>query len=228
MNEHVYIHERIPIEGGGRGKMIELVRDRWGPHFEVAYGVRLVGVWAEVGSTAAWPQVRVHWEMDDWDHFARAQAGRYPMEERDVFLTEIWNQALDYRHGGHSALLRAAPFSPSYATMAADGLIGEVILHEDVRARPGRMAEYHAALEAEFLPVAQARGLRLLGAYEHALVPNTGMNLWGLRDWTHWQELMESEPEDATWREWSDRQGEWLDDLDGFLVAVPPTKALRT
>ncbi|GMU77979.1 MAG: hypothetical protein AMXMBFR46_07760 [Acidimicrobiia bacterium] len=228
MNERVYIHERIPIEGGARGRMIEMIRTRWAPHLASRYGVRLLGVWAEVGSTAAWPQVRVHWEMDDWDHFARAQGSQYPMEERDVFLTEIWNQALEYRRGGHSELLRAAPFSPDVAAIEAQQLVGDIILHEDVRSLPGRMADYHAALEAEYLPLAEARGLQLLGAYEHALVPNVGLNLWSLRDWPHWQSLMEAEPDDEELRTWSDRQGEWLDDIDGFLVAVPPSGALRT
>jgi len=120
VNDCVYIHECIPIEGGGRGKMIEMIRSRWAPHVERVHGVRLVGVWAEVGSTAAWPQVRVQWEMDDWDHFARAQAGQYPMEERDVFVAELWNQALEYRRGGHSSLLRPAPFSPDRATIEAE------------------------------------------------------------------------------------------------------------
>lgn len=228
MNECVYIHECIPIEGGGRGRVIELLRSRWAPHLARSYGVRLVGVWAEVGSTAAWPQVRVQWEMDDWEHFARAQAGRYPMEERDIYLAEIWNQALEYRRGGHSMLLRPAPFSPAVAKIESEQLVGDVILHEDVRSQPGRMREYHAALESEYLPLADARGLRLVGAYEHALVPNTGLNLWALRGWDHWQSLMEAEPDDDELREWSDRQGEWLTDIDGFLLAAPPAGALRT
>jgi hypothetical protein len=228
MNDCVYIHECIPIEGGARGKMIEMIRSRWAPHVANVYGVRLLGVWAEVGSTAAWPQVRVQWEMDDWAHFARAQAGQYPMEERDVFVADLWNQALEYRVGGHSALLRPAAFSPDLARIEAEQRVGDIVLHEDVRARPGRMADYHAALESEYLPLAEARGLRLLGAYEHALVPNTGINLWALSGWDHWQTLMESEPGDAELQAWSDRQGEWLADLDGFLVAVPPSGALRT
>jgi hypothetical protein len=227
-NRHVYVHERIAIEGGGRGRMIEMIRTRWAPHLEQRYGVRLLGVWATVGSTADWPEVRVHWEMDDWEQFARAHAGQYPMEERDVFLTELWNQALDYRKGGHSMLLRAASFSPDVASITADAISGDVILHEDVRSLPGRMADYHAALQSEYLPLAEARGLRLLGVYEHALLPNTGMNLWALRDWPHWQTLMESEPDDAELAAWTDRQGEWLADIDGFLVAVPPSGALRT
>ena len=48
MNGRVYIHDTLPIEGGARGKMIELIRSRWGPHLEHTHGVRLVGVWATV------------------------------------------------------------------------------------------------------------------------------------------------------------------------------------
>lgn len=228
MNDCVYIHECIPIEGGARGKMIEMIRTRWAPHVERMYGVRLFGVWAEVGSTAAWPQVRVQWEMDDWDHFAAAQAGQLPMEERDVFVTDLWNQALEYRRGGHSSLLCPTAFSPDLAALAAGGIGGELVLHEDVRSLPGRMADYHAALEATYLPLAEARGLRLLGAYAHALAPNVGVNLWTIDGWERWQALMEAEPTDAEMREWSDGQGEWLEDIDGFLVAVPPAAALRT
>jgi len=228
MNDCVYIHERIPIEGGARGRMIEMLRTRWAPHLEQVHGVRMVGVWATVGSTGEWPEVRVQWEMDDWDHFARAQAGQYPMEARDVYLAEIWSQALEYRRGGHSMLLRPASFSPDLAAITTGALAGEVVLVEDVRSLPGRMGDYHAALAAELLPRAEARGLRLLGAYEHALVPNTGVNLWALRGWDHWQTLMEAEPDDAELRAWTERQGEWLADIDGFLVAAPPAEALRT
>ena len=224
----VHLHEVIPIEGGARGRMIEMIRSRWAPHLEATYGVRLFGVWAEVGSTAAWPQVRVQWEYDDLDHFARAQAGQYPFEERDVFVADLWNQALEYRQGGTSALLRPAPFSPDLAAVTAGGLMGEVVLHEDFVTRPGRTAAYHAALEQEGLPLAAARGLRLLGTYANALRPNEGMTLWGLESWDHWRSLMEAQATDAEWRAWTDRQGEWLADLDGFLVAVPPSGALRT
>jgi hypothetical protein len=228
VNQCVYIHESIPIEGGARGKMIEMLRTRWAPHLEQHYGVRMLGAWAPVGSTAEWPEVRVQWEMDDWDHFARAQHGQHPMEERDVYVAELWNQALEYRHGGHSALLRAAPYSPDLATIVREEIAGDVWLHEDVRSKPGQMRAYHEALQSEFLPLAEARGLRLVGAYEHAVVPNTGLNLWALQGWDHWQSLMESEPTDDDWQEWTVRQGEWLADIDGFLVVPPPREALRT
>jgi hypothetical protein len=228
VNDRVYVHQRLAIEGGGRGAMIELLRTRWAPHLERRYGVRLFGIWATVGSTGEWPEVRVQWEVDDWAHWGRAQAGQVPMEERDVFLTELWAQALELRTSGHTMLLEPAPCSPDLATITAAALAPEVVLHEDVRSRPGLMGEYHRALEAELVPLAEARGLRLLGAYRHALVPNIGVNLWALPDWDHWRALMEAEPDDPEMRAWTERQAAWLADLDGFLVVPPPAMALRT
>lgn len=228
MNNCVYIHESIAIEGGARGRMIEMIRSRWAPHLAQVHGVRLVGVWATVGSTATWPEVRVQWEMDGWDAFARAQSGQHPMEERDVFLTELWNQALEYRRGGHAMLLRPAPFSPDLAAITAGEITGDVVLHEDVRSRPGCMRDYHAALQAEHLPLAEALGLRLLGAYEHALVPNVGLNHWALRDWDQWQALMEQGAESSRMNAWNERWSAWLTDIDSFIVAAPPSTALRT
>ena len=125
-------------------------------------------------------------------------------------------------------MLRPAPFSPDLATIVRDDITGDVVLHEDVRSRPGQMGAYHEALHTELLPLAEARGLRLVGAYEHALRPNIGLNLWALQGWDHWHTLMEAEPTDAEWQAWTVRQGEWLADIDGFLVVPPPQEALRT
>src|SRR5262249_47184982 len=81
---------------------------------------------------------------------------------------------------------------------------------------------------SRFAPLAEKRGLRLLGAYAHALVPDVGLNLWVLPSWDRWRELMEAEPRDREWRDWHDGLGEWLVDLDGLLVVPPPPGALRT
>ena len=79
-----------------------------------------------------------------------------------------------------------------------------------------------------YLSLAKKRGIRLLGAYSHALVPNTGLNLWALKGWEHWQQLMEAEPGDKELRAWTEGQREWLEDSDAFLVVQPPQGALRT
>ena len=70
--------------------------------------------------------------------------------------------------------------------------------------------------------------MRLLGAYAHALRPNRGVNLWVLEGWDQWCQLMETEPSDSALRAWNDGLGEWLADIDGFLVVPPPQGALRT
>ena len=220
----VYIYERIDIDGGGRGKFIELVRTWWARHAEERYGIRLAGVWATVGSTANWPEADLLWEMDDWAHFARAQQAQFPLEDKDAYGTELWNQALAYRQHGHALLLTPAAFSPESPRVEPE----QVFLYEDVRTKPGGIDAYHAALRDEYLPVAQKRGLRLFGAYAHALRPNTAVNLWALDGWDHWCELMETEDADPGAQAWLGRCAELLDDLDAYVLAVPPAVNLRT
>ena len=113
----VYIFERIDITGGGRGKFIELIRSTWARYAELRHGVRLAGVWATIGSTGAWPEANLMWEMDDWDHFAAASAATYPMEDKDLLLNEMWRQALAWRSGGKSALLVPSDSSPTVADL---------------------------------------------------------------------------------------------------------------
>jgi hypothetical protein len=226
VNECIYLHQRIAILMGQRGAMIEMIRNRWAPHLERKHGVRLFGVWATAGSTGEWPEVRVQWEFDGWDHFARASEGQHPMEERDTYLTELWNQALDFRRGGHSLLLRPAACAPELTAVREEAITGDVVLCENVQARPARMAAYHDALASTFVPMAEARGVRLLGAYEHVLVPNIGLNLWVIPGWDEWKNLMRDSDPDL--RAWNRGLSEWLKDLDGFLIVPPPTEALRT
>jgi hypothetical protein len=227
VNERVYIHQRMSILMGQRGAMVEMMRSRWAPHLERRYGVRLAGVWATAGSTGEWPEMRVQWEFDDWDHVARASAGQNPMEERDTYLTELWNQALNFRRGGASMLLRPASFSPDLATIRSGGIAGDVVLCENVRARPGRMAAYHDALEGAYIPAGETRGIQLLGAYTHAIVPNIGLTLWVLPGWDEWKALMKESHAPGV-QPWNGGLGEWLDDLDGFVIVPPPTEGLRT
>ncbi len=224
----VYIFERIEIEGGGRGKLLEMIRGDWARHAEERFGVRLAGVWATVGSTGRWPEADLLWEMEDWDHFAEAQQSQFPREDKDAFGTELWYRALAYRQRGNASLLCPAPCSPGPREALARDPGGELLLCESVRSKPGALAAYHDALGKDYLPVAEARGLRLFGAWRHALRPNQGLNLWALRGFEHWRELMESEGSDAGALHWLERCAELLEDLDAHLLAAPPRARLRT
>ena len=126
----------IPIEGGGRGKMIEMLRTRWAPHLANVYGVRLLGAWAEVGSTAAWPQVRVQWEMDDWEALGRAAGARLPLADKDPYGCEIERHSLPLRSGGRRSLLVATSYSPDRARIQAERLSAAVVMQESFVARP--------------------------------------------------------------------------------------------
>jgi hypothetical protein len=204
----VFIHEQLDVDGGGRGKLIELIRNRWAPHMEREHGVRLVGAWATVGSTAAWPEVRLQWEMANWEAFARAQTGQHPCEEQDVFLSELCSPDHDFEHVG----------------VLANG----VVLVENVTAKAGQLGHYHEALASRFAPLAGARGMRLIGLYENAVHPNCGMNLWSFPGWDEWRDYLAGEDGDSERRDWTDGLRTWLAELDGFLVVSPPKGILRT
>ena len=194
MNRHVYVHERIAIEGGGRGRMIEMIRTRWAPHLEAGHGVRLVGVWATVGSTADGPKSACsgRWTTGTT---SRVRVGRS--------VPDGGARRLPHRAVEPGARL---PARRSLDVAAADGVLArrrddrrtaspaDVVLREDVRSMPGRMADVPRGAAVRVRPLAEARGLRLLGAYEHAVVPNTRHSTSGrCASWEHWKTLMEAE-----------------------------------
>jgi hypothetical protein len=228
MARPVYVFESFDVIRAGRGELIEMLRSRWAPHLEEEYGVRLVGVWATAGSTANWPEANALWEMDDWDHFARAQQARYPLEEKDAYGCELARHSLPLRSGGERALLVGAPFSPDRSRVVAEGLAGPVVLRENATALPGGLDAYLEALESEYLPLARARGLALLGCYENALRPNRAVSLWSFRSWAHVRDHMESLHGDTELAAWERRRDALLEDTEGWLLAPPPAGALRT
>ncbi len=224
----IYVFETIDVIGAGRGALIDRYQTGWGPHLEDEFGIRMVGVWATAGSTASWPEANVLWEMDDWEQFGRAQAARFPLEEKDPYGCELDRHALPLRAGSRHDLLIGTEFSPTRAQIHGDDGRGSVVLRENIRSQPGRLSEYHAAIETEYLPVATARGIGLVGAYTHSLRPNLGMNLWSFRDWAHVCETMETLPDNPERTAWTTRQESLLDDIEGWLLAAPPAGTLGT
>lgn len=224
----IHVFETIDVIGAGRGALIDRIQTGWAPHLEDEFGIHMVGVWATAGSTGNWPEANILWEMDDWEQFGRAQAARFPLEEKDPYGCELERHSLPLRSGGRHDLLIGATFSPSRVQVEAEGRAGTVILRENVRSRPGAFADYQAAVETEYVPLASRRGIELLGSYAHALRPNHGMNLWSFRDWTHVRETMEAIDTDDERATWAAREAELLDDIEGWLLAPPPATALGT
>jgi hypothetical protein len=224
----VYVFETFDVIRAGRGELIEMLRSRWAPYLEEAFGVRLFGVWATAGSTANWPEANALWEMDDWDHFARAQQARYPLEDKDAYGCELARHSLPLRSGGERSLLVGTSFSPDRARVVAEGLAGPVVLREDATALPGRLDDYLRALETEYLPLARARGLALLGCFADVLRPNRALCLCSFRSWDHVRERMEALDADAELARWSRRCEELLEDTEAWLLAPPPAGVLRT
>jgi hypothetical protein len=224
----VYIFESVDIIGAGRGKFVELIRNQWARYAEIRYGVRLAGVWATVGSTGRWPEANLMWEMDDWGHFAKVTAAQYPLEDKDPLLAEMWRQALEWRSGGRATLLVPSILTAQPAQLRNGAAEGAVFLYERLVSRPGELEGYHALLQDSYLPAAEGKGLRLFGAYAHALQPNIGVNLWMMRDFVHYAQIMDWLANDRTALKLVARCRTKLTDCDGWVLCVPPRQRLRT
>ena len=224
----VYVFETIDVIGAGRGALVDRLLHKEGPYLEESFGVRLLSVWATAGSTANWPEANALWEMDDWEQFGLAQQARFPLEEKDAYGCELVRHAHPLRSGGQNELLVGSDFSPPGERIREAVQNAMVVLRESVRTRPGALATYQKALQEEYLPVASERGLTLLGAYHHALRPNTATTLWGFRDWSHVAEVMETAEADDAQESWVQRQAALLEDTEGWLLAAPPAQPLGT
>ena len=224
----VYVYERIHILGGGRGKFVEMVRRHWADHAEEAFGVRLLGIWATVGSTAHWPETVMMWEMRDWNHFADAYQAQFPLETKDPFGYELWRQALQWRSGGEGIPLVNALQARPGNDVGFNDSPSMVVLQENIEAKPGRLAAYHQAMEVEYIPTARSAGITLLGAYKHAFSPNLGINLWGISTWNDVQRIMESTEIQNETEQWHQRTTEFLVDTGGWLLAALPRSRLGT
>ena len=104
-----------------------------------------------------------------------------------------------------------------------------MVLRENATALPGRLDDYLKALETEYLPLACARGLALLGCFADVLRPNRTLCLWSFRSWDHVREAHGgARREDAELVRWSRRCEELLEDTEAWLLAPPPAGVLRT
>ena len=224
----VYVFETIDVLGAGRGILLDRIQRNLAPHLEMEFGIAMVGAWATAGSTANWPEANVLWEMEDWDDFGRAQNSRFPLEDKDPYGCELNRHFDPLRTGRHHALLVGASFSPRREELIARDAPGGVVLRENIRSRPDRFAEYQEALAEQRLPLALDQGLRLVGSYANALRPNQGMNLWSFRDWAHVAAIMEADAKHGASSAWKRRENELLEDIEGWLLAVPPPTALGT
>jgi hypothetical protein len=157
----IYLHETISFRPGTLERYVAELTRTW-KRVEELDGVRNVGVWRTLGTSGAWHELVLLWEVEDWHHWARLHAGPNPPHAGVVdWLDRDWG----WRTGGYGRIMEPSAYTPDLETLLTHGPRGAVYIHEIIQVVPGKKAEYLARFERDWLPVTRKAGRELVGAY---------------------------------------------------------------
>ena len=101
----------------------------------------------------------------------------YTESTGDPELKSWWLEVSALRRQSRSQTLVAATFSPSFDGLVSAGVSGTVFAFSTYRVEPGKAAATLRALQAR-IPDEEARGRRLVGAYEVAFTNDLAYAIW--------------------------------------------------
>ncbi len=226
----VYIHELVYVTGHNRAKYFQHITANWSPIGQHERGQQCFGIWGTVGSTARWPEVVNLWEYRDWEHLGenfRIEFNHPTLQ--DPSLAEWWAAADTLRSGGWDRVLVAADFSPSIAELTANGVNGELYLHEIYDVEPGTSPRLLDAIAEKAVPAYAAHGATLVGAFRTGLVDDREcVCLWALPSWSTWAAFEAALDAAADLRVWRAQARTWVRRTHRFLMVDAPLSPLRT
>jgi len=211
-NEHLYLHETIHVIGTG-SEPYKRHTAAWAARRR--HGGALVGIWQQSGSTGDWPRVVNLWEMDGWDGWAAILERQYAGEGQPADLRAWWSRMARWRSGGFDRILEPARFCPTRQALIDGNVRGRACLQEVATLRAGAADEYLDAVERRWLPVAERRGLRLVGAYRTAMRDTEVLILWSVPTFADFTRHL---GDGAGTREWTDTARAWRTDYRETLL----------
>jgi len=188
VNECVYIHELIDINGHHRAAYMHHMTANWSPNAQEDRKQLCYGVWALLGSTGAWPQTVNMWEHEGWDGLAASFAIEgVGKGAQDPKLERWWAKAAELRRGGCDRIMVPAPWTRTIDELCAAGVRGDVYAHELVKVRPGASRDLLERARDGAAPALARHGWELVGAFTTAMVDDDeALLLWAIPTWAQW------------------------------------------
>jgi hypothetical protein len=162
----LYLHETIDIVGQGQYAYMDHVGRE--PTNQMPDMFTLQGTFFVCAAGGGrWPQVVNIWDVGDagWSGWA-ANVDRLNLKRRSAFYGDWWDEAAQWRTGGHDRLCGAVPGCPTTSELADTGVSGTLFVQQVLTVRPGSALEYLAAVVAEQVPAWGHHGHRPTGIYE--------------------------------------------------------------
>jgi hypothetical protein len=105
---------------------------------------------------------------------------------------------------------------------------GECYVHEMVELRPGAATEYLRLLGEDGVDIHRPLGLRVLGAFENALVGGTEcLVLWSADRFEGWTSFERDHGSDPAMQAWRKRTADLVVDWERVLMVEAPLSPLR-
>jgi hypothetical protein len=206
----LYIHETIRISVRHRKAYLDHFCG-WGAITRELYAMRCFGVWATVGSTDAWPEAIVLWELDGLDALARMLSGefaflRQPGAKIPDHYELFWGNAPPgvVDTDGYDRVLSPGPGALTLDQALARGVRGVGYYHELARVTAPRAPEYLELYDKHWRPYLEHLGLGRIGTWRTRLRNDSeALALWALPAWDAWTRLeraLDDSPETREWR----------------------------
>jgi hypothetical protein len=229
VNDKVYIHEFIDIIGHNRARYMHHMTANWCPIARDERDQLCFGVWGTVGSTGRWPEVVNMWELDGWDGLVENfehEFGHATLQ--DPSLAEWWAVAASLRRGGVDRIVVPEPWTRSIDQLVADGVRGEVYVHELVRLPAGSAPAFLVALHELAVPAYEALGAHSVGAFRVAMRNDDEcIAIWALPDWPSWARLERAWLGDGPLDAWRAASVELGARLERTLLVEAPLSPMR-
>jgi hypothetical protein len=231
----LYLHETIRISVELRKAYLEHFCG-WGKLTRELYAMRCYGVWATVGSSGAWPEAIVMWELDGLDALARMLSGEFaflrgsPAQHPDHYQL-FWRDAPEgvVATDGYDRVLAPGPGCLELAQALERGVRGIGYYHELASLEPGGAPEYLELYAAHWRPFLESLGLRPLGTWRTRLRNDSeALALWALPEWNAWTRLELALDASAEARDWRRRCAPLGLDWTAKLLVPAPRNPLNT
>ena len=190
MTNKIYIHETINVTVAKRRAYLDHFTDVWAPRSRELNELHCFGVWGTNGSTGAWPEAILMWELDGYEAFSRMMSAEFAHltddhaaigDHYDMYWASAPDGVVD--KDGFDRVLAPTPATPSLDEAIAAGIKGAIYYHQIVTVRPGAVDDYLERHDAEWRPIAENHGLVFVGSYRTMLRNDSeAVVLWALPD----------------------------------------------
>lgn len=219
----IYLHELVNVVPTRAEDYLDSMAEHHGTQRQARGDARdsMLGLWTVLEATGTWPLAVNLWQNETWQRQAEMLQIQFEPRVQSPELKKWWLANLNLRTGGFDRIVESTPYSLDVAGLRAQGVTGELFLHQIVRVGAGRVEEYLDAFGREGVPAIEAEGARLVGAYRVCMYDHEAIVILAFpatRDLARFQSTWHGAGPGNGLRRWRAREDTWVRGKDTLLL----------